>query len=85
MMAETTTTVRKLTISLPIQLADFLDRESARLSVSRSRLIARALSEARLAEEERLAVEGYLFYAQEASEFAQASSRAVAEALEHGS
>jgi hypothetical protein len=38
----------------------------------------------RLAEEERLAAEGYLFYyAQEASEFAQASSRAVAEATDH--
>jgi metal-responsive CopG/Arc/MetJ family transcriptional regulator len=82
-MAEITTPVRKLTISLPIKLADFLDREAARLNVSRSRLIARALSEARLAEEERLAAEGYLFYAQEASEFAHATSNAVAEALEH--
>ena len=34
-------------------------------------------------EEERLAAEGYRFYAQEASEFAEASAAATAEALGH--
>ena len=69
-----TTSIRKITISLPDSLVDFADREAARLNVSRSRLIARVLSEARAKEEEHLAVEGYRFYAEEASEFAGASA-----------
>ena len=84
-MSEPTTTVRKLTISLPISLSDFVDREAARLKISRSRLIARVLSEVKLAEEEQFAAEGYRFYAREASQFAQASGSAAAEALEHAS
>lgn len=75
--------IRKVTISLPVSLVDFADREAARLSISRSRLIARALSEIQAEEEERLAAEGYRFYAHEASEFADASACAVAEAWEH--
>lgn len=75
--------VRKITISLPSTLVEFADREAARLSISRSRVIARALSEIKAEEEERLAAEGYQFYAQEASEFAAASATAVAEALGH--
>lgn len=75
--------VRKITISLPSTLVEFADREAARLSISRSRVIARALSEIKAEEEDRLAAEGYQFYAQEASEFAAASATAVAEALGH--
>lgn len=75
--------VRKITISLPSTLVEFADREAARLSISRSRVIARALSEIKAEEEERIAAEGYQFYAQEASEFAAASATAVAEALGH--
>lgn len=75
---------RKLTISLPAHLADFVECESARLNISRSRLVARALSQIKDTAEEQLAAEGYRFYSQEASEFAQASERAVAEAWEHG-
>jgi metal-responsive CopG/Arc/MetJ family transcriptional regulator len=75
--------VRKITISLPDNLVEFADREAARLSISRSRVIAQALSEIRAEEEERLAAEGYRFYAQEASEFAEASAAALAEALAH--
>ena len=81
-MAAETAPVRKVTISLPVDLVDFADRQAARLKISRSRLIARALSEIRATEEERLAAEGYRFYAQEASEYAEASAGAVAEALE---
>ena len=73
--------VRKITVSLPGSLVEFADREAARLNISRSRLIARALSDIKASEEQRLAAEGYRFYAQEASEFAEASSRAVAESL----
>ena len=75
--------VRKITISLPSTLVEFADREAARLSISRSRVIARALSEIKAEEEERLAAEGYQFYAQEASEFAAVSATAVAEAVSH--
>ena len=82
-MSETSYSVRKLTVSLPARLADFLDREALRLNVSRSKLVANALREIQIAEEERLAAEGYRFYACEASDFAQASMGAVAEVLDH--
>lgn len=84
-MSAETAPVRKVTVSLPVSLSDFADREAARLNISRSRLIARASSGIKAAEEERLAAEGYRFYAQEADEFADASASAVAEALEHAS
>lgn len=84
-MTVETVPIRKVTISLPADLVDFADRQAARLNVSRSGLIASVLSEVKTAEEERLAAEGYRFYAQEASEFAEASAGAVAEALEHAS
>ena len=77
------TPVRKITISLPDNLVEFADREAARLNISRSRVIAQALSEIQAEEEARLAAEGYRFYAQEASEFAEASAAAIAEALVH--
>ena len=80
-MAAQRAPVRKVTISLPVDLVDFADDKAARLNISRSGLIARVLSEIRAAEEERLAAEGYRFYAREASEFAEAGVGAVAEAL----
>ena len=82
-MSVVATSVRKITISLPDNLVEFADREAARLSISRSRVIAQALSDIRAEEEERLAAEGYRFYAQEASQFAEASAAAIAEALDH--
>jgi metal-responsive CopG/Arc/MetJ family transcriptional regulator len=75
--------MRRITISLPDSLVEFAEREAACLSISRSRVIAQALSEVKAEEEERLAAEGYRFYAQEASQFAEASAAAVAEALDH--
>ena len=84
-MSAQTPPVRKVTISLPVSLVDFADHEADRLNISRSRLIAHALSEIQTAEEERLAAEGYRFYAHEASEFADASAGVVAEAWEHAS
>lgn len=82
-MSVNTPNVRKITISLPTSLVEFADREADRLNISRSGLIARALSEIKSAEEARLAAEGYRFYAQEADEFAQISARAVAESFDH--
>lgn len=72
--------VRKITISLPTDLVEFTDHEAARLNISRSSLIARALAQAKADQEERLAAEGYRFYAQESAEFAEASAPSVAEA-----
>ncbi len=77
------TEVRKITISLPNSLVEFADREAARLDISRSGLIARVLSEVQASAEDMLAEEGYRFYAQEATEFAQASAHAAAEAMGH--
>lgn len=73
--------VRKITISLPVELVEFADRLAEQLRLSRSQIMSRALAQARATEEERLAAEGYRFYAQEAEEFAAASSRAAAEAV----
>ena len=82
-MSAGTPPVRKITISLPGSLVEFADRKAARLNISRSRLIASALADIQALEEQQLAAEGYRFYAQEASEFAAASARAVAEALDN--
>jgi len=74
--------IRKVTISLPARLVDFADREAARRNTSRSGLIARVLSEIEAAERDRLAAEGYRYYAEEARAFAEASSVAAWEARE---
>ena len=72
--------VRKITVSLPARLVAFADREAARLSISRSSVIARALAQIEAAERDRLAAEGYRFYAEESAGFAEACSSAVMEA-----
>lgn len=73
----------KVTISLPRDLLEFADRQAELEDTSRSQLIGRILAQLKAKEEERLAAEGYQFYAQEASEFARASMPAVSEALDH--
>jgi len=73
--------VRKITISLPEDLVAFADRRAERQQVSRSRFIADALAHLEAAEAEQEAAEGYRYYAGEATEFAAASARAVAEAI----
>ena len=84
-MQSPTATVSKVTISLPPNLLEFADRQAQQLRISRSEIIGRALAQAKAAEEERLAVEGYRFYSQEASEFSEASARSFAEVLDHAS
>ena len=79
-MSTKTPQIRKITISMPTSLVDFADREAACLYISRSRLIARALSEIRAAKQEPFAAEGYGFYAQEAAEFAEVSGLTEVEA-----
>lgn len=73
--------VRKLTISLPADLVEFADAQASRLQTNRSQIIGLALAESKARAEERLAAEGYLFYAQESSAFAESSALAVAEAF----
>ena len=80
MVSKESTSIRKVTVSLPENLVDFADREAERLSTSRSNIIARALAESKAAYEADLAAEGYRFFAREADEFAEASATAVAEA-----
>jgi len=73
--------VRKITISLPEDLVEFADPQASQRRTSRSRVIGQALAELKASEEERLAAEGYRFYAAEACEFAAATARAATEAL----
>ena len=80
-MSAHTGTTRKITISLPQELVEFADRQAARTHASRSQVISQALAYIKALEEERLAAEGYQFYAQEASEFAAASASVTAEAV----
>ncbi len=75
---------RKITISLPAELLAFADTQARQRHTSRSQFIAQALAELRAAEAQRLAAEGYRFYAQEAEAFAAESAPAVAEALDNG-
>ena len=73
-------TMRKITISIPDELVEYTDERARVQSVSRSQVISMALSETKMREEQKLAAEGYQFYADESSEFAQASGDAVSEA-----
>ena len=72
---------RKVTITLPQHLLEFADRLAARVNTSRSQVISQALAAAEIREQERVAAVGYRFYAGEAVEFADATSRLVAEAV----
>lgn len=74
--------LRRITVTLPEDLVFFADRQAQARRVSRSQVLSRALLMAKEAEQERLAAEGYRFYADEGSEFAAASARAVAEAVD---
>ncbi|MCP4418086.1 MAG: hypothetical protein GY805_15795 [Chloroflexi bacterium] len=81
MTTNLTSPTRKITISLPGELVAFTDRQAQQNNSSRSQFISNLLSQFKAQEEERLAIEGYQFYAQEAAEFAAASATATAEAL----
>ena len=82
-MTHRDTSNRKITVSLPGDLVLFAECQAARLRVSRSQVVGAALAHARAVEEERLAAEGYEFYGQDATEFANASVRCVTEAWDH--
>ena len=74
--------MRKITLSLPRDLVEFADRAAHQAAISRSQIISQALAEAQAHNENRLAEEGYRFYADESVEFAEASALPVAEATE---
>ncbi len=78
-MPTTTKPVRKITISLPGELIVFADQLAKQNNTSRSQLFSKLLADFKAQEEERLAAEGYQFYAQEASDFADAITTATAE------
>lgn len=75
-----TVTTRKITISLPHHLVDFADQYAQQINLNRSQVIGEALATIKAMEEERLAAEGYQFYAEESTDFTVASNKAVAEA-----
>jgi metal-responsive CopG/Arc/MetJ family transcriptional regulator len=72
-------TLLEVTVSLPEELVEYADLRAKELHTSRSEIISSALSAIRASETEKLAAEGYHHYAAEASDFAHASGRAVAE------
>ena len=76
----TTTPVQKVTISVPQALLEYADRRAAQTQKSRSQVISEALAASKIEEEERLAAEGYQFYAPEAADFAAISAGAAAAA-----
>lgn len=69
----------KVTVSLPLDLLAFADEQADRLGTNRSRLISMALRRWHGAEQEKLAAEGYRFYAAEAADFAESTVSAVTE------
>ena len=80
-MTNRSTTVRKVTISLPIPLLAYADRKAAQKGTSRSQVIAELVAADALSEQDELAAEGYRFYAREAEEFARASLHATSEVI----
>ncbi|MHB0877494.1 MAG: ribbon-helix-helix domain-containing protein [Anaerolineae bacterium] len=80
-MASESTRTRKVTISMPAALVEFVDAKASRVGSSRSQVISDCLARAREVDLEALAAEGYRFYADEAVAFARDSATAVAEGV----
>jgi hypothetical protein len=74
----------KVTLALPRSLVEYADRQAAAMQTNRSRFVASILGAARRSSEDQLAKEGYQFYAREARDFAESSTRLVAEAIDDG-
>ncbi len=75
-----TKAMRKITISIPEELVRFTDDRARKLGASRSRVIGLALTEAKLKDEQRLAAEGYRFYAAAADDQPESSPDALSPA-----
>jgi metal-responsive CopG/Arc/MetJ family transcriptional regulator len=80
-MATRNSGIEKVTVSLPRHLVRYADERAAELGTNRSQVISQALSELETRQRDDLAREGYIFYAEEAEAFAEASLRAVSEGL----
>lgn len=76
-----TTRTRRVRISLPVDLIAFADWMAERGNTSRSQVISDALAATAVQERERLAQDGYQFYAAELMEFTQAPATATAAAI----
>jgi hypothetical protein len=61
---------QKVTVYLPSELVVFADEEASRQHTSRSHVVSQALARLKGLVEEQVAIEGYLYYAKEAAEFA---------------
>ncbi len=73
--------LKPLATSQPTNLQPLLAREGSEQRAGCGPLPADLLSHDQRTETDRLAAEGYRFYSEETLEFAQASAKAVAEAL----
>ncbi|PIU54765.1 MAG: hypothetical protein COS88_06580, partial [Chloroflexi bacterium CG07_land_8_20_14_0_80_51_10] len=67
--------------ALPQSLIEFADQKARESNTNRSKIVADILANAALQEQDRLAAEGYRFYAEESQAFAESSMPAVSEAL----
>lgn len=79
--AETPGGMGTLTVTLPSELAEFVEREAILRGVSQSQVVGEALAARKVQEAEPLAAEGYQYYAVEACEYADASLSAFAAVL----
>ena len=75
------TTMRKITITASEDLIEFVDERARQTQSNRSRVINDILEAFRQSELNRMAAEGYRFYAEEAVAFAKASAEAVSAAI----
>ncbi len=73
--------MRKITISAREDLIAFVDQRAVQEQTNRSRVISQIIETFRNAELERIAAEGYRYYAEEAEDFAAASAEAVSDAI----
>ena len=64
---------RTVTIRISADLLDYMDGQARLLNLSRGQFVGRLLAQVRKSEQDRLAAEGYRFYATEAAAFAEAS------------
>ena len=76
-----TSEIEKVTLSLPQSLIEFADQKARESNTNRSKIVADILANAALQEQDRLAAEGYRFYAEESQAFAESSMPAVSGAL----
>lgn len=83
-MARRALDLEKVTVTLPRELVRYADERAAERGVSRSEVVSEAVAQRRARDIDDLAREGYAFYREESSAFAEAVMGPVSEALNHG-